>query len=272
MKATLRRTVGRSPLMLAISIMGVAFVIAGGSFVLLGGLDDDVEVASAATEPEAEPEPEPEPELEPEPTPEPAMPSADPAEAAAAAPATDALPEEIEDSAAEPMIADDEAPADPEAEPVTDTPAPESEVVTEEAPNPDDAEAVYDALANRKVRALDILLMAPEPVRTFKRRKKTYPKKMGWTDAEAYCTDLDIDGVRAWRLPTIGELSSLTKGRMMPSGKFWSRTKGDTFGQSRVVWNSEHERMGPAPTSWKGGRVICVRTTIRPEEHPPEQD
>ncbi|MBC8068227.1 MAG: hypothetical protein IAG13_07830, partial [Deltaproteobacteria bacterium] len=53
-------------------------------------------------------------------------------------------------------------------------------------------------------------------------------------------------------------------------GKFWSQTEGDTFGRSRVVWNTKTVRMGTAPVKWSGGRVVCVRTLAKAPALPPE--
>jgi hypothetical protein len=160
---------------------------------------------------------------------------------------------------------------DEEVEQDEDSPSAAAVEITEKEPaesdagtdrTDDDAEAVYRALNEQKVRALDLLLIAPEPIVQW--RKRTAIKKMSFEDATEHCAKLDIEGVTGWRLATIGELSSLTSGRMIERGKFWSVTKADTFGQSRVVWNSQTEKMGPAPTKWRDGRVLCVRPTVRP--------
>jgi hypothetical protein len=65
--------------------------------------------------------------------------------------------------------------------------------------------------------------------------------------------------VTGWRLPTIGELTSLDKAKRIDDHLFWSSTRADTYGTERLVWNSRKARNGPAPTRWKGGKVICVR-------------
>jgi hypothetical protein len=127
-----------------------------------------------------------------------------------------------------------------------------------------DADAVYRALSEGKIRALDLLLIAPEPVTVW--RKRSIVRKLAFADAAAHCAELDIDDVAGWRLATIGELSSLTTGRMLERGKFWSSTKADSFGHTRVVWNSQTGKMGPAPTKWRGGRVVCVRPSVRPSD------
>jgi len=85
---------------------------------------------------------------------------------------------------------------------------------------------------------------------------------MNWVQAEK----LDVNGVTGWRLPRVGELGSITKNELIADGKFWSQTEGDTFGKSRLVWNTHTSRMEIAPVGWKGGRVVCVRTMAKPAD------
>ena len=66
-------------------------------------------------------------------------------------------------------------------------------------------------------------------------------------------------GIRDWRLPEIGELISMSRAKMVRKGSFWSSTKGDTFGDLRLVLVIKRERISPIPSGWDGGRVICVR-------------
>lgn len=128
----------------------------------------------------------------------------------------------------------------------------------------EEMQSIYAGLVARRFRALDILLIAPEPPRRKGKRILKGTSKMSWAAASTYCDNLQIGGVDGWRLPRVGELSSLTNGSMLQDGRFWSATEGDTFGSSRVVWNSDQGRMGGAPQRWKGGRVVCVRTLARP--------
>lgn len=101
------------------------------------------------------------------------------------------------------------------------------------------------ALADRKVRALDVLLVQPE---------STGPMKH--TDAAEYCTSLDIAGLEGWRLPEVGELSSLTDAGMLGRSNYWSRTAGDTFGDIHFIWNGRRRR---AEQRSDESRVLCVR-------------
>ncbi|MBK6921807.1 MAG: DUF1566 domain-containing protein [Deltaproteobacteria bacterium] len=153
-------------------------------------------------------------------------------------PATAAVPEE-------PTIIAADAPAEP---------------VIDEA----EMQAIYGGLVARKFRALDILLVSAEPPKKKGKRILKGSARMTFAQAKAYCDALDVGGVAQWRLPRVGELGSLTANSMLADGKFWSATEGDTFGSMRVVWNSDHARMGTAPQRWKGGRVVCVRTLAKP--------
>lgn len=141
------------------------------------------------------------------------------------------------------------------------------EIVAEEdgAPHVDEIEiqSIYAGLVSQKFRALDIVLVSPEPRKKKGKRVYKTPAKLTWSAAKTYCEKLEIDGVAGWRLPRVGELGSLSTGELLPDGKFWSQTEGDTFGRSRVVWNTKTEKMGLAPVKWKGGRVVCVRTLAK---------
>jgi hypothetical protein len=147
---------------------------------------------------------------------------------------------------------------------------PKIDVAVEEVAEIDEAEmqAIYAGLIAQKFRALDILLISPEPRKKVRKKWTKSPARMTWGQAAAYCDKLEIGGVSDWRLPRVGELGSITAGSLVADGKFWSQTEGDTFGKSRVVWNTQTSKMGSAPVRWKGGRVVCVRTMARPPEVP----
>lgn len=266
LKATWRRTIGRSPLVLAASL-GLLVLVGIGTTAAFAMRSDPPDDATA------------EATITPEKT------AANDVQAAsdvaeddvsAAAPLAEAAAASDSGSAEDEVIAmaietDEAASAPDEATPAKKgatepepEPEPETEPETEASDETNDSDVVYRALSERKVRALDLLLVAPEPV--VKWRRRTSVRKLSFEDATSYCADLDIGGVTGWRLATIGELSTLTAGRMLDRGKFWSVTKADTFGQSRVVWNSQTAKMGPAPVNWRGGRVLCVRPTVRPSD------
>jgi formylglycine-generating enzyme required for sulfatase activity len=112
---------------------------------------------------------------------------------------------------------------------------------------------------HRKIRALDILLVSPEATRKLKGRRTARALHTSWAGANAFCEALEIDGIAGWRLPTAGEFRTLGTSNMLGRRIYWSATEGDAFGTDRVVWNNLKKRMAPAPSTWKGGRVLCVR-------------
>lgn len=152
------------------------------------------------------------------------------------------------------------------APPPAPIPGEEPEIEAEDALDNVEMQAIYAGLVAQKFRALDILLIAPEPRKKVRKRITKNPARMNWMQAEKHCNALDVNGVTGWRLPRVGELGSITKNELIADGKFWSQTEGDTFGKSRLVWNTHTSRMGMAPIGWKGGRVVCVRTMAKPAD------
>ncbi len=156
------------------------------------------------------------------------------------------------------------------ADEIDDEPAQDAELEIIEAPIdaelPNDAAEVYGALTRQSIRALDILLIAP--IASKKRGRRQITARMNFESAKAYCDELTIEGVTAWRLPGVGELGSLTRSNMLPNGRYWTATKADAFGTRRVVWNTHSKRMGSEPAKWRGGRVVCVRLQ-RPQDGGP---
>lgn len=182
----------------------------------------DVAVAATASQGEDQATPEPDPDSEPEPA---------------------AMIEAERDDAAEP----------------SDQPSEDAalEIITEAEPAAGEAERVFGALAEQKIRALDILLLSPQA--EVQKRRYSRPAKLSFDEAAQHCDDLVIDGVDGWRLPDVGELSSLTDANMLARSVYWSSTKGDSFGNKRVVWNAARRKMASVTTRWKGARTICVR-------------
>lgn len=136
------------------------------------------------------------------------------------------------------------APSDDDDPIVEDEPAHVSaaETLAEDAP------AIVDALKKREIRALDVFIVSPEA-----------KKAAEFAGAAKYCDKLKVAGIGDWRLPEIGELISMSRAKMVRKGSFWSSTKGDTFGDLRLVLVIKRERISPIPAGWDGGRIICVR-------------
>lgn len=155
--------------------------------------------------------------------------------------------------AAQPVAeAEAEAPASPiptrpgPAMPTAAVAAPAAEPAA--APAIEDSDVIVDALRKREIRALDVFVVAPESKRPA-----------DFAGASAFCGALKVAGIDEWRLPEIGELISMSRAKMVRKGSYWSSTKGDTFGDLRLVLVVKRERISPIPAGWDGGRVICVR-------------
>jgi len=134
--------------------------------------------------------------------------------------------------------------------------APADPAATEDAlPSPsaapvvpgDESTQVMEALREREIRALDVLLLT---------REEQGP--MTWSAAQAYCTGLQIRGLGAWRLPTLGELASMTQSGMGGRQPCWSSAGADTFGDEHMVWWGKRNRAYPHPGE---AHVICVRSS-----------
>jgi hypothetical protein len=115
-------------------------------------------------------------------------------------------------------------------------------------PTVEDAPEVVAALRKRDVRALDLVVISPEAA-----------KAADFAGASAYCDKLVIGELDGWRLPEIGELISIARAKMVRRGAFWSATKGDAFGDLRLVLALKKERINPIGVGWNAGRVVCVR-------------
>ncbi len=145
-----------------------------------------------------------------------------------------------------------EAQPEPESEPKPEPesePEPEPEIELDEAPSAETAQ-IDKALRRRKIRSLDILLFQPKKSR----------KRYRYEQAVAYCAGRNIQGISGWRLPAIGELSSLASSGMLRRDYYWSGTAADTFAQRRLVIKSNTRKIMSRATRWRGARAQCVRT------------
>lgn len=115
-------------------------------------------------------------------------------------------------------------------------------------PAVEDAPEVVAALRKREVRALDLVVIAPES-----------KSPADFAGASAYCDALVIAELDGWRLPEIGELLSMARAKIVRKGSYWSGTKGDTFGDQRLVLVIKRLVISSIGTGWNKGRVVCVR-------------
>ncbi len=114
---------------------------------------------------------------------------------------------------------------------------------------PEDRAAIAQALEAREIRSWNAFLLAGDdaPNLVFK-------------DAELYCKTLSAGGISGWRLPSIGELLSLSGAKLLDrKGIFWSETPGDAFGDTRIVVNAKKGSTSAVTVGWDGARPICVR-------------
>ncbi|MCR9163326.1 MAG: hypothetical protein ACE37F_34880 [Nannocystaceae bacterium] len=174
--------------------------------------------------------------------------AAAPEEAAAAAPeeAAAAAPEEA--AAAEPETFDLEG-----AEKALSHRSTVDLALLDDAPLPPSAPenraAIAQALEEREIRSWNAFLIAGDdaPNLVFK-------------DAETFCKTLSAGGISGWRLPSIGELLSLSGAKLLDrKGVFWSETPGDAFGDTRMVVNAKKGSTASVTVGWDGARPICVR-------------
>jgi hypothetical protein len=120
---------------------------------------------------------------------------------------------------------------------------------------------IAEALRSQSIRALDILLISPE-ARVQKRRSWKLARHR-FADAARHCDELVVAGVDGWRLPNIGELRSLTTANILGrNATYWSDTKGDTYGNTRVIWAVHSHRMHSIGATTRGARTICVRDAV----------
>ncbi|MCH9682438.1 MAG: hypothetical protein K0V04_13460 [Deltaproteobacteria bacterium] len=138
------------------------------------------------------------------------------------------------------------SPATPTPTEPTQTPKPvEPPTVTDEPPPPPPTYAVVEALRTRQVRALDVLLIASE-----------FSKPGDFVAASSYCSGLEVEGLAGWRLPRVGELTSLDQAEMIDRGYYWSSTAADTFGDAHFAWNERRNRAEPHESN---AVAVCVR-------------
>jgi hypothetical protein len=85
------------------------------------------------------------------------------------------------------------------------------------------------------------------------------PAKMDFRAAAALCEAMNAGGASGWRLPTLGELFVLAKGRNgLQRDVYWSGTEADSFDNRALVWSHKKSRAAPIAKGWRGARGVCV--------------
>jgi hypothetical protein len=86
-----------------------------------------------------------------------------------------------------------------------------------------------------------------------------HPPKRAFDAAAAQCEKMNGAGQGGWRLPTLGELHTLTVDHVVERGVYWSITESDAFGTRALVWSEKKSRAAPIGKQWRGARALCVR-------------
>jgi len=114
---------------------------------------------------------------------------------------------------------------------------------------PEDRAAIAQALEDREVRSWNAFLIAGDDA-----------PSMTFGDAETFCKTLSAGDISGWRLPSVGELLSITGAKLLDrKGVFWSETPGDAFGDTRLVVNAKKGSTSAVTVGWDGARPVCVR-------------
>ena len=114
---------------------------------------------------------------------------------------------------------------------------------------PEDRAAIAQALEDRKIRSWNAFLIAGDDA-----------PNMTFGDAETFCKTLSAGDISGWRLPSVGELLSLSGAKLLDrKGVFWSETPGDAFGDTRIVVNAKKGSTSAVTVGWDGARPVCVR-------------
>lgn len=235
----------RLPMFIAAALLGLAALV-GGSFALRGC--GSAEAGAPEQEADGEPTtPETPKPVQPIPTPPapPDTPTTEDALPVPPAPPDDSPDHPPAELGAEPVLEDEVA--------IEDLEGPDLEQVAEVTPE-QDARLIAAGLHKQAFRALDILLIDTD------RSKRT-----NFAGAKEHCENRELEGVGGWRLPTVGEASSLTAAGMVKKDRYWTATRGDTFGKKQVVWDSRRKRIRSFSIRFRGARAICVRLQSEPD-------
>jgi hypothetical protein len=125
----------------------------------------------------------------------------------------------------------------------------------EEPAAPAEEEALDAALDGRKLRALDMLVIDPR-----RSRRGNFKKAID------HCTDRDAYGVTQWRLPTVGEVTTLVSTGIVSRDRYWTSTEANTSGSRRLLYDGKRKRIRSYSPYYKGARGVCVRKRSAGEE------
>jgi hypothetical protein len=113
---------------------------------------------------------------------------------------------------------------------------------------PDEDTRLAAAIAEGKLRALDLLVVLPP--------RAQY--EVSWEAAANHCKTRRVAGVRGWRLATAHELKSIRRARMLREGVYWSGTLADRELDTILVVDTSRRRM-VALSKVESATPVCVR-------------
>ncbi len=179
-----------------------------------------------------------------------AMPA--PAEAEAEAIAAPAVPPPAEPLAPSEAAPDADSPTPSPISPPTRQDDPERTAPTPVSavpPPPTDSEPlrIDQAIRSGRVRAIDSLLVI-----------KAGSEELAWSQAKASCRTKRVEGLGGWRLPSRHEISRLRRARVLTSGVYWSRDRGDVDDEAygvNAATGASHRYITIEPAA----RAQCVR-------------
>ncbi len=110
---------------------------------------------------------------------------------------------------------------------------------------PHDDAGIVAALARGTLRSYNALLLSHSDSRAIT-----------FAAARRVCEEMVVDNVRGFRLPTIGELRSLSEAKLLEPGYHWSGTAADIHGHAHLSYEHGNRRM---TGSRARSQVLCVR-------------
>jgi hypothetical protein len=114
-------------------------------------------------------------------------------------------------------------------------------------PVDDDVAAINEAITDGRMRALDSILMLPPTTDT-----------MTWDFARDHCRKQRVAGIGEWRMASKAEVNRLRRARLLPTGSYWSRQKGESDDEA-IAWDSRSGRWVVWLTVEPNARALCVR-------------
>ena len=113
---------------------------------------------------------------------------------------------------------------------------------------------IIEAIENGEMRAVDLILIAKTSELT------------PWRDAANRCRSKSVNGVRGWRLPTLNELKTIRKARMVERNyRYWSSTLATKVGTGHshvYVLDLSKGTIDPLSKEAADVRVLCVRPAL----------